>query len=52
VIAQAKCDGLIVITEETPAPLAKFKKIPDVCKSIGIRYTDILGLIRAERWTF
>ena len=51
VIALAKVRGAVVVTEEQPGGGAKVK-IPDVCKAENIDCTSVLGVIRAEGWTF
>jgi hypothetical protein len=37
---------------ETPSGSANKPRIPDVCQAMGVPYMNVLGLIRAERWTF
>jgi len=27
-------------------------KIPDVCKALGVTHMSLVGLIKAEHWTF
>ncbi len=51
VIAQAQVTGSIVVTEEQPAG-GRSPKIPDVCEWLGVKYTSVLGLIRAMKIRF
>jgi predicted nucleic acid-binding protein len=51
VIAQAKVSNAIVVTEEHAAR-GKSPKIPDVCEAMNVRYTNVLGLIRAMELKF
>lgn len=52
VIAHAQCYKLTVVTQEKSAPLAKYKKIPDVCAVLKVPCINILQLIRAQKWSF
>ncbi len=67
VIATALRYSYTVVTEEkavlpnlgsTPRDIAKIKahptrlKIPDVCRCINVDCINLIGLMRAERWTF
>jgi hypothetical protein len=53
VIALASVKGATVVTGEKPVgPDAKRPKIPNICTSIGIPHTDLLGLVRAFGWEF
>lgn len=48
-VAQAKVEGLILISEEaTNSP----KKIPQICIAMGVRPLNILGLIQEESWSY
>jgi len=48
-VAQAKVEGLILITEEAAnSP----KKIPQICTVMGVRSISILGLIQEEGWVY
>lgn len=49
-IAVAETTRSILVTGEKPRPSKP--RIPDVCAAMGIPYTNILGLIRAENWRF
>jgi hypothetical protein len=51
VIALAKVRGAVVVTEEQAGGGTKVK-IPDVCKAENIDCMSVLGVIRAEGWTF
>jgi predicted nucleic acid-binding protein len=51
VIAQAQVLGAIVVTEEV-ASKGKSPKIPDVCESLKVPYTNVLGLIRKMKLKF
>lgn len=51
VIAQAHVTGSKVVTEELPS-LGKSPKIPDVCEWLGVKYTNVLGLIREMKIQF
>jgi predicted nucleic acid-binding protein len=47
-IAYAKTQGLIVVTNEQPAPASKRQvKIPDVCNAFGVNYIETFGMLRA-----
>ncbi|WP_437833652.1 DUF4411 family protein [Sorangium sp. So ce1153] len=50
VIALAGLTGTVVVTEE--AGSLKNPKIPEVCFALKIHCTNVLGLIRAEGWSF
>jgi len=49
VIALARLRGLRVVTEERKDLESR---IPVVCGKVGVRCTNLLGLIEAEGWTF
>lgn len=49
VVAQAKVEGLIVIIEERQN---KNYRIPHVCRTLGVRSIDILGLVKEEKLTY
>lgn len=48
IVAQAKVNNLILITEESN----KNFRIPHICKELGIRSVDILGLMKEEGWSY
>ncbi len=53
VIAVAKIKGGTVLTGERPTKSPeKRPHIPDVCSSMGIDCVDMVGLIRAQNWSF
>lgn len=47
-VAQAKLNNLILITEESP----KKSSIPVVCLDIGVKSVNLLGLMKEENWTY
>ncbi len=48
-VAQAKSQGLTVITEEAKTG---GEKIPKVCQEFGVDCIDLLGLIKKYNWVF
>lgn len=48
-VAQAKVEGLILITEEA---VNSPKKIPQICTALGVRSISIFGLIQEEGWSY
>jgi hypothetical protein len=53
VIAQAQVSSAAVVTEEAPSRSPERKpKIPDVCAQLGIKCTNVLGLIREMKLKF
>ncbi len=48
-IAQAKVNGLILITEENPT---SNKRIPYVCRKIGVKSMCVLDLLIEQNWKF
>jgi Domain of unknown function (DUF4411) len=47
-IACAKAQGLVVVTNEQPAPASKSQvKIPDVCNAFGVNYIETFNMLRA-----
>jgi len=52
VIARAECEGLTVVTSETPvgSTTGKRLKIPDVCQARQIPCTNLLGMFRKLGW--
>lgn len=52
VIALARVRRFTVVTNEVALGSLDRPRIPDVCKAMGMECINILGLIRAERWTF
>lgn len=55
VIAHAKLEGGVVVTQETSAAEKRNPKrshfIPDVCRELGLPCISFLGLMRREGWT-
>ena len=55
-VAQAKCRGLTVITQEnrSNSPHIERYKIPNICADplFGVDCLDLLGLIKKEGWRF
>lgn len=47
-VAQAKLNNLILITEESP----KKSSIPIVCQGMGVKCVNLLGLMKEENWTY
>lgn len=46
-VAYAAAHGLILLTNETPAPESKKRvKIPDVCNAFRVRYADTFEMMR------
>jgi len=52
VIALALINKSCVITGEHLTSNIEKPKIPDVCRGLGIRYVNLLGLIREQGWVF
>ncbi len=53
VVALAAVVGGTVVTGENLAPEnARRPKIPNLCRALGIPYTNLLGVLRNEGWTF
>jgi len=52
VIALAKANDGTVVTEEPRTGKLDKPNIPDVCKALGVRCINFLGLIRQEGWVF
>lgn len=52
VIALARLNEAVVVTEETRSPNPSRPKIPNVCDSLGVRTFNFLDLIRENRWVF
>lgn len=52
VIALAKVNGCHVITGERSTGNLIKPNIPDACSAMGIQWTNMLGLFRAEGWVF
>lgn len=49
-IALAKAKGMTLVTSEKSKP-GGFK-IPTICQPLGVKTMTLLGMIRAEKWTF
>ena len=52
VIALAKINSSIVITEELPTQSNNRPHIPDVCHALDIGYVNLIDLSRIENWKF
>jgi hypothetical protein len=52
VIALAELREACVLTGEKPTNSLNRPKIPDVCEARGVRWSNILGLFREQKWTF
>ncbi len=52
VIALAKINSSIVITEESPTQSNNRPHIPDVCDALNIEYINLIDLSRIENWKF
>jgi hypothetical protein len=52
VIALGKITGCTVVTNERPTNSTARPNIPDVCAAYGVRYVNVLGLIREQGWVF
>jgi len=52
VIALAKINSSIVITEELPTQSDNRPHIPDVCDALKIEYINLIDLSRIENWKF
>lgn len=45
--AYAQAHGLVLVTEETPSPLAKGRvPLPSVCDALGVRYMNTFAMLR------
>lgn len=52
-VAQALAGGLVVVTHETPAPLAMHRvKIPDACIGLKVQFMNPHDMLRRERARF
>lgn len=52
VVATALATGTTVVTQEKPSRAGGRPKIPNVCDGESVPWQDLLGMIRAEGWTF
>jgi len=52
VIALAQIHKACVVTGELPTNNIKKPNIPDVCRALGIRYINLLSLMREQGWVF
>ena len=56
VIALAKLNNGVVVSQETSVhekrSPGKQHYIPDVCRDLGVHCTNLLGLMRREKWSF
>jgi hypothetical protein len=50
VIALAKLNGLVVVTDEKPTGTLNRPNIPDVCDAYGVIWIPLLQLIKRENW--
>ena len=50
VIALAKLNGLLVVTDEKPTGSLNRPNIPDVCDDFGLTWIGLLNLIKQEKW--
>ena len=52
VIGLARSVGARVVTEETRSGNLAKPRIPDVCEALGIPWTNLVGFIRDQGWSF
>jgi len=52
VIALAQLTGCSLVTEETHSNNPQTPKIPDICETCGVSYTDFVGFQREMRMAF
>jgi hypothetical protein len=52
VIGLARARGGVVVTEETPTGNLQRPRIPDVCDALEVPWLNLVGFVRAQRWTF
>jgi hypothetical protein len=50
VIALARVEGLLIVTDEKPTGSQDRPNIPDVCTGMGMMAIGLLDLIKAEKW--
>ena len=51
-VAHALAHGHTVVTQEEPSNGQKRVKIPEVCVGVGVKYTNLYGMLRTERARF
>lgn len=51
-VAHALAHGHVVVTQEVPSNGQRQVKIPDVCVGVGVRTTNLFGMLRTERARF
>ncbi len=51
-VAHAQAHGYTVVTHEVAAGTVRRIKIPDVCRSLGLRYTTPCAMLRSESARF
>jgi len=52
VVALARQNSSIVLTDEQPSGRENRPRIPDVCSAYGVEWDNLLGLIRRQGWVF
>jgi hypothetical protein len=52
VIALGRIANCAVVADEQPGGGLDRPRIPDVCAAMGIRYMNLLALIREQKWVF
>lgn len=52
VIALARVEGLVVVTEESPVSSDNKPKIPRVCEHFGVECVNVLGYVQRRGWTY
>lgn len=52
VIGLARARGATVVTEETLSGNLGKPRIPDVCNDIGVPWSNLIGFVQAQGWTF
>lgn len=52
VIGLARARGGTVVTEETLSGNLDKPRIPDVCGALGVSWVNLIGFVRAQRWSF
>ena len=50
VIALARVEGLLIVTDEKPTGSQDRPNIPDVCRAMGMTSIGLLDVIKAEKW--
>ncbi len=52
VIGLARASSLVVVTEETLSGNLNRPRIPDVCNALGVPWTNLIGFVRSQNWSF